>query len=108
VKFILDVPADAVDSALTCLAEAGFEAGSYYGEPAPTRGGPRRGWVRLAAERPLIQFTRDEKAAFDAQLERALRHATFDYERMATESSEAGDDLPPPPPDAAISPMWLA
>lgn len=62
VKVVFDVPEDVVDDAVREITAAGFAVGRYYSGEAEHRvGGSAPGWIRLGAERPMLEFTDAEQ-----------------------------------------------
>jgi hypothetical protein len=93
VKVVFDVPRDVVDGVVREIAAAGFAVGRYYSGEAEHRiGGSEPGWIRLGAERPMLEFTEAEQHRFVAAFDAALQESAMTCRRMGTDAWTAGGD----------------
>jgi hypothetical protein len=93
VKVVFDVPEDVVDDVVREIAAAGFAVGRYYSGEAEHRiGGSEPGWIRLGAERPMLEFTAAEQHRIVAAFDAALQESAMTCRRMGTDAWTAGGD----------------
>jgi hypothetical protein len=91
VKVVFDVPEDVVDDAVRQIAAAEFAVGRYYSSEAEHRiGGAEPGWVRLGAERPMVEFTEAEQHRIVAAFDAVLQESALPCRRMGTDAWTAG------------------
>jgi hypothetical protein len=93
VKVVFDVPEDVVDDAVREITAAGFAVGRYYSGDAEHRvGGSEPGWIRLGAERPMLEFTDAEQDRIVAAFDTALQESAITSRRMGADAWTAGGD----------------
>jgi hypothetical protein len=93
VKVVFDVPVDVVDDVVRAITAAGFSVGRYYSRDTERRvGGSEPGWVRLGAERPMLEFTEAEQDRIVAAFDAALQESAITCRRMGTDAWTAGGD----------------
>jgi hypothetical protein len=93
VKIVFDVPEDVVDDVVREITAAGFAVGRYYSREAEHRiGGSEPGWIRLGAERPMLEFTETEQHRVVAAFDAALQESAITCRRMGTDAWTAGGD----------------
>ena len=113
VKVVFDVPEDVVNDVIREITEAGFAVARYYSrEPGRRIGGSEPGWVRLGAERPMLEFTEVEQHRIVAAFDAALQELAITSQRLGTDAwtaagpdaGSAGDREPRRPAPIADSP----
>ena len=93
VKVVFDVPEDVVDDVVREITGAGFAVARYYSGEAEHRvGGSEPGWIRLGAERPMLEFTGAEQDRIVAAFDAALQESAITCRRMGTDAWTAGGD----------------
>ena len=93
VKVVFDVPEDVVDDVVREITAAGFAVGRYYSAEAEHRiGGSEPGWIRLGAERPMLEFTEAEQDRIVAAFDAVLLESAISCRRMGTDAWTAGGD----------------
>ena len=91
VKVVFDVPEDVVDDVVREISAAGFAVGRYYSAEVEHRiGGSAPGWIRLGAERPMLEFTEAEQGRVVAAFDAVLQESAITCRRMGTDVWTAG------------------
>jgi dienelactone hydrolase len=91
VKVVFDVPEDAVDDVAQRIAAAGFTVGRYYASETENRiGGSDPGWIRLGAERPMVEFNEAEQHRIVAAFDAVLQELAIPTRRIGTDAWTAG------------------
>ena len=91
VKVVFDVPEDVVDEVVCQITAAGFAVGRYYSSETEHRiGGSDPGWIRLGAERPMVEFTEAEEHRIVAAFDAVLQESAIPCRRMGTDAWTAG------------------
>jgi len=91
VKVVFDVPEDVVDDVVRQIAAAGFAVGRYYSRETEHRiGGSEAGWIRLGAERPMVEFTEAEQHRIVVAFDAVLQESAIPCRRMGTDAWTAG------------------
>lgn len=91
VKVVFDVPEDGVDDVVREIAAAGFAVGRYYSSEIEHRiGGSEPGWIRLGAERPMVEFTEAEQHRIVATFDAVLQASAMPCRRMGIDAWTAG------------------
>lgn len=103
-KFVVDVPVGDRDGAILHLNSAGFEVKNYYTKSlAPT--GVIKGWIRLGAEMPFVDFSEEELRRIEQKFALTLDSAAFPFTRQGSDDWAVGNDLLAAPPGSTIAPM---
>lgn len=91
VKVVFDAPEDVVDDVVRQVAAAGFAVSRYYSRETEHRiGGSEPGWIRLEAERPMVEFTEAEQRRIVAAFDAVLQASAITCRRMGTDAWTAG------------------
>ncbi len=91
VKMVFDVQEDLVEEASRRISAAGFAVGRYYSAENEHRiGGSDPGWIRLGAERPMLEFTEAERDRIVAAFDTALQESAIACRRLGTDAWAAG------------------
>ena len=93
VKVVFDVREGVVDDVVREITAAGFAVGRYYSRDTEHRvGGSEPGWIRLGAERPMLEFTVAEQDRIVAAFDAALQDSAINCRRVGTDAWTAGGD----------------
>jgi hypothetical protein len=69
----------------------GFTVGRYYSTETEHRiGGSEPGWIRLGAERPMVEFTEAEQHRIVVAFDAVLQESAIACRRMGTDARTAG------------------
>lgn len=91
VKVVFDVPEDVADDVVRQITAAGFAVGRYYSSETEHRiGGSETGWIRLGAERPMVEFTEAEQHRIVVAFDAVLQESAIPCRRMGTDAWTAG------------------
>jgi hypothetical protein len=98
VKIVFDVREGDAEEVTLALAGAGFAVTRYYDVDHEHRaGGSPIGWIRLGADRPAREFSKQEQDRIVALFDAAQSSAGFSCDRLGTDVWTAGDAGPATP-----------
>ena len=91
VKVVFDVPDAGVDDVIREIAAADFAVSRYYRRDDEHRvGGSEPGWIRLGAERRMLEFTDAEQRRIVTAFDAALQASAITCRVVGTDAWTAG------------------